>query len=296
MFADPDGTRYGMIATPRKDYSFPMKTVLIVIVLAVVGLYGMAVGILTWRQRRLVYVPDTNLPDLSAAEVPGAHETTVHTGDGLDLLAWQVAAADDRQPVVLYLHGNGGHIGYRTRRFATLNRLGWGVLLLEYRGYGGNAGSPTETGLIEDARAGYAALVASGIPARRIVLWGESLGSGVAVRLAAEMEVGAVLLEAPYTSIAAIARQRFPFVPVDWLLWDRFDLIGRIGSVDAPVLVMAGVQDIIVPPAMSQAVFAAANEPKVFWLAPDAGHNDLVEAGAFDVAQAFVREHWRAGP
>jgi uncharacterized protein len=271
-----------------------MKTVLIVIVLVAAGLYCSAVGILVWQQRRFLYVPDTNPPDISVASIPNAHTVTIHTADGLDLLAWQVAPADDAQPVVLYLHGNGGHIGNRAHRFARLARFGWGVLLLEYRGYGGNAGNPTETGLITDARAGYAALRASGVPAQRIILWGESLGSGVATRLATEVEVGAVLLEAPYTSIAAIAQQRFPFVPVDLLLQDRFDLIGRIGSVHAPVLVMAGGRDTIVPPAMSQAVFAAANEPKVLWLTPDAGHNDLVEAGAFDVVQAFVRRHWKA--
>jgi uncharacterized protein len=273
-----------------------MKTVLIVIVLVAAGLYCSAVGILVWQQRRFLYVPDTNPPDVAVTGTPNAHTVIIRTADGLDLLAWQVAPADDAQPLVLYLHGNGGHIGNRAHRFAQLAQLGWGVLLLEYRGYGGNAGTPTETGLITDARAAYAALRASGIPAQRIILWGESLGSGVATRLATEVEVGAVLLEAPYTSIAAIAQQRFPFVPVDLLLQDRFDLLGRIGSVHAPVLVMAGGRDTIVPPAMSQAVFAASNEPKVLWLTPDAGHNDLVEAGAFDVVQAFVREHWKAAP
>jgi fermentation-respiration switch protein FrsA (DUF1100 family) len=273
-----------------------MKTVLIIIILAAIGLYSIVVGLLTWQQRRFLYVPDTSPPDLSAAGIPAARAVTVQTADGLDLLTWQMPAADDTQPVVLYLHGNGGHIGYRARRLAQLNRLGWGLLLLEYRGYGGNAGNPTEPGLIADATAGYAALRASGVPAQRILLWGESLGSGIAVRLATEVNVGAVVLEAPYTSIAAIAQRRFPFVPVDWLLWDRFDLLGRIRSVHAPVLVMAGAQDTTVPPAMSQAVFAAANEPKVFWLAPNAGHNGLVEAGAFDVVQAFVQAHWQARP
>jgi fermentation-respiration switch protein FrsA (DUF1100 family) len=283
-------------APPHAGLLISMKTVLIVIILAAIGLYSIVVGLLTWQQRRFLYVPDTNPPDLSAAGIPAARAVTVHTADGLDLLTWQMPAADDTQPVVLYLHGNGGHIGYRARRLAQLNRLGWGLLLLEYRGYGGNAGNPTEPGLIADATAGYAALRASGVPAQRILLWGESLGSGIAVRLATEVEVGAVVLEAPYTSIAAIAQRRFPFVPVDWLLWDRFDLLGRIRSVQAPVLIMAGAQDTTVPPAMSQAVFEAANEPKVLWLAPNAGHNGLVEAGAFDVVQTFVQAHWRTRP
>lgn len=166
--------------------------------------------------------------------------------------------------------------------------------MLEYRGYGGNPGEPSEVGLFADARAAYTTLRDGGLPASRIVLWGESLGTGVAVKLASEVAVGAVLLESPYTSIADIAQRRFPYIPVAWLLRDRFDLIGRIGAVHAPVLVMTGELDDIVPPAMARAVFAAANQPKAFWYAPGAGHNDLADAGAFDAARAFVAEHWKA--
>jgi uncharacterized protein len=273
-----------------------MRTKLIVAVLIVIGLYGAAVGLLAWQQRRFLYIPDTGQPTFPGAAAANARALTVHTEDGLDLLAWLAPPADDAQPVVLYLHGNGGNIGYRSTRFIQLSHLGWGVLLLEYRGYGGNPGAPSEAGLNADARAGYAALRGSGIPAQRILLWGESLGTGIAVRLATEVGVGAVLLESPYTSITAVAQQRFPWVPVAWLLQDRFDLISRIGAVRAPVLVMTGGHDNIVPPAMGRAVFAAAHEPKVFWLAPDAGHNNLGEAGAFDVAQEFVRQHWKGSP
>jgi fermentation-respiration switch protein FrsA (DUF1100 family) len=278
------------------EVSRHMKTGLIVVALLAIGLYGAALALLAWKQRLFIFIPDRNRPALQATGVAHARSVTVHTDDGLDLLAWLAPAADPAQPVVLYLHGNAGNIGDRAQRFARLSRLGWGALMLEYRGYGGNPGDPSELGLLTDARAAYATLRDCGIAASRIVLWGESLGTGVAARLASEVEVGAVLLESPYTSIAGIARKRFPFVPVDWLLRDRFDLIGRIAAVRAPLLVMMGGRDEIVPPAMSRAVFAAANEPKVFWLAPDAGHNDLVEAGAFDAAQAFVGEHWKPVP
>ncbi len=273
-----------------------MKIVLIAAALAVMGLYCLAVGILAWRQRRFIYVPETVRPELSAAGVAKARVLTVRTDDGLDLLAWWAPPADETQPVVLYLHGNGGHIGYRAPRLAQLSSHGWGVLLLEYRGFGGNPGTPTEAGLQTDARAGYAALLALGIPSQRVVPWGESLGSGIAVRLATEVDVGAVLLESPYTSIVAIGQRRFPLAPVSLLLRDRFDLIGRIAAVRAPVLVMTGGRDDIVPPAMGRAVFAAAREPKMFWFAQDAGHNDLGEAGAFDAVRAFIRQHWTIIP
>ena len=240
------------------------------------------------------YVPDTTGPLLPTTSVPTARVLTVHTADGLDLLAWLAPPADDARPVVLYLSWQ-----WRQHRLprgtvgaAEPPRLG--VLLLEYRGYGGNPGTPTEAGLNADAPAGYAALIASGVAPRRVILWGKSLGSGIAVHLATEVAVGAVVLESPYTSILAIAQRRFPVVPVAWLLQDRFDLIGRIAAVHAPVLVMTGERDVIVPPAMGRAVFGAANRPKVLWLAPNAGHNNLTEAGAFEVVQTFVRQHWKA--
>lgn len=273
-----------------------MKIALIVAALLAVGIYCTCIAMLAWQQRRFLYFPDAHRPNLSSAGVADARAVTVHTQDGLDLLAWSAPPADDAQPVVLYLHGNGGNIGDRASRFAHLSSFGWGVLLLEYRGFGGNPGTPTEAGLHEDAKAAYASLRMFGIPPRRILLWGESLGTGIAVRLATEVEVGAVLLESPYTSITAVGQKQFPFVPVSWLLRDRFDLIGRVAAVHAPVLVMTGGQDNVIPPAMGRAVFAAANDPKVSWLAPDAGHNDLAEAGAIDVAKSFVGRYLKAIP
>jgi fermentation-respiration switch protein FrsA (DUF1100 family) len=273
-----------------------MKTGLVVTALVAIALYCLVVGLLAWQQRRFLYVPDPRRPDLQATGVADAQVVSVHTVDGLDLLAWWVAPSGAAMPVVLYLHGNAGNIEDRARRFAQVSRSGWGMLLLEYRGYGGNPGAPTEAGLLQDARAAYAWLHSGGITAARVLPWGESLGTGVAVRLAGEVDVGAVLLESPYTSIAAVAQRRFPFAPVDWLILDRFDLIGRIGAVHAPVLVMTGGRDTIVPPAMGRAAFALANEPKRFWFAPDAGHNGLIEAGLFDAVQGFVRDCWKPQP
>jgi fermentation-respiration switch protein FrsA (DUF1100 family) len=272
-----------------------MKTALIATPVLAVVLYGLLVGLLAWQQRRFLYLPDRRRPNLASTGVAEAQAVTLTTRDGLDLLAWWVPPADGTMPVVLYLHGNGGNIEYRGRRFAQASRLGWGMLLLDYRGYGGNPGTPTEAGLLEDARTAYAWLATDGVAAPRIVLWGESLGTGVAVNLATETKVGALLLESPYTSIVAIAQLRFPYAPVDWLIRDRFDLIGRIAAIRTPVLVMTAGRDRIVPPAMGRAVFAVANEPKRFWVAAEAGHNGLAEAGLFDTVQAFLRDYWKAG-
>jgi len=240
-------------------------------------------------QRRILYRPNRCPPDVAGA-LPDVRQMIVTTPDGLALLAWYLPPARDSGRVVLYLHGNAAHIGHRSYRLGPFQRLGWGVLLLEYRGYGGNPGQPSEAGLIIDAHAGLAALRKMGFPLSAIVVWGESLGTGPAVQLAVEHKVGAVLLESPFTSIADIARSRYQLFPVDWLLHDRFDSLRRIGSVQAAVLVMHGALDQIVPVAMGRAVYAAAPDPKRLWIASHAGHLDLVEAGAIEVAGQFVAD------
>lgn len=251
-------------------------------------LYGLIVVVMFLSQRQILFRPDRAPPDLARAGLPGVRPVTVATPDGLSLLAWYMPPAQEDGHVVLYLHGNAGHIGHRAYRLGPFRRLGWGVLLLEFRGYGGNPGRPSEAGLVTDARAGLTALRAMGFAPSSILLWGESLGSGLAVRLAVEQPVAAVLLEAPFTSITAIARSRYPFVPVDWLLLDRFDSLRILGSVQAPVLVMHGAHDRIVPVEMGRAVYEAAPDPKELWIAPHAGHVDLVEAGAVQAASKFV--------
>jgi fermentation-respiration switch protein FrsA (DUF1100 family) len=250
--------------------------------------YGLIATGLFLAQRRILFHPDNTPPDLARVGNPNVRPVTVTTADGLTLLAWYLPPAEKDGYVVLHLHGNAGNIGHRAYRLGPLSQLGWGVFLPEYRGFGGNPGSPSESGLLLDAAAALATLRGMGVPPERILLWGESLGSGLAIRLAAEQPVAAILLEAPYTSITDLAQSRFPYVPVRWLLRDRFESIRFIGAVRAPVLVMHGARDQIIPLAMGQAIYAAAPEPKQLWIAPEAGHVDLIEAGAIAAAAAFV--------
>ena len=261
---------------------------MLVVLSCAAALYLLLLGLLFLCQRRILFLPDTAPPDLARVGLAGLRAMDVTTADGLSLLAWYLPPPREAGRVVLYLHGNAGHIGHRVYRLRPMRAGGWGVLLLEYRGYGGNPGRPSEAGLLADARAGLATLRAMGLAAERIVLWGESLGSGLAVRLAAECAVAAAILEAPYTSIAELARRRFPFAPVGLLLRDRFDSLRVIGAVRAPVLVLHGARDRIIPLAMGRALFAAAPEPKQLWIAEAAGHVDLVEAGAIEAAGEFV--------
>lgn len=259
------------------------------------GGYATVVLGLFLGQRLLIYQPDRTAPDLAAAGLGGLAAVTLATADGLRLNAWYLAPAPGR-PVLAYFHGNGGNIGDRARRLRRFAAAGLGVLMPDYRGYGGNPGRPSEDGLYQDARAALDFLSARAIPAGRVVLWGESLGSGVAVRMAAERAVAAVVLEAPYTSLADLARRSYPWIPTGLLLADRFPSRERIGRVTAPLLVLHGERDAIIPVAQGRALLAAAAGPREGWFSPEAGHNDLEAHGGVEVALAFIARVVASGP
>jgi fermentation-respiration switch protein FrsA (DUF1100 family) len=190
---------------------------------------------------------------------------------------------------VLYFHGNGGSLRLRADRFRRLIADGTGLLALSYRGYGGSTGRPSERGMISDAAALYDCAVARYTP-EQLVLWGESLGSGVAVALAAERPVGRVLLEAPFTSAVEIGAAAYPFLPVRLLMHDPFRSDERIARVTAPVLVMHGERDTVVPIAYGERLYALIGAPKRFVRIANAGHNDKDEHGAPDIVRQFLAE------
>jgi hypothetical protein len=247
-------------------------------------------------QDALIYFPATERPAPPAAHgLRGVEEVSVRTEDGLDLLAWMAAPARAGAPVILYLHGNGGSLAHRAGRLREFQSRGWGALFLQWRGYGGNAGSPGEAGLALDAHAALSALQARGVPPGRTVLWGESLGTGPAVRLAAERpaSVAAVVLQSPYTSLLDLARLHYPVLPSGLLLRDRYDSLSRIAEVRAPVLVLLAGQDTLVPPAMGRRLAEAVRAPVEVVEQPLAGHNTLDPVAASDAAAAFLARHLR---
>jgi len=252
--------------------------------------YAALVGGLYLFQRQLLYFPDRARPELFGLEQLGVREVTLSTEDGLSLLSWYLPARRGR-PVIAYFHGNGGHIGYRAERLLRFAREGFGVLMAEYRGYGGNPGTPSEAGFFTDGRAALAFLDREGVAPNRLVLYGESLGSGVAVALAVEHDIAALVLEAPPTSVAEVAQCHFPYVPASRMVIDRFDSLSRIGRVKAPILVLHGERDRVVPVRYGRALLAAAPEPKEGWFAPEAGHEDLARYGSLDVVVAFIDRH-----
>jgi uncharacterized protein len=250
--------------------------------------YGGLLALLYFTQRALQYFPERFRTAPAAAGLPEAQEIELDTRDGERVIAWHVPPRGDK-PVIVYFHGNGGSLRGRVDRFRALTADGTGLVALSYRGYGGSSGRPTEAGLLDDAEAAYAFAVAR-YPAGRIVLWGESLGTGVAVALAAEKPVARVVLESPFTSAVDIAARRYWFVPVRWLMKDQFRSDLRIGKVTAPVLVLHGERDGVVPISLGEQLYALIKSPKSFVRFPGAGHNDLGANGAVGVAKQFLAE------
>jgi uncharacterized protein len=237
-------------------------------------------------QRTLMYFPDTAHVTPAATGLPEAEEVPLTSADGTHIHIWHVPPRDDK-PVIVYFHGNGGSLAGRVDRFRTLTDDGIGLVGVEYRGYGGTEGSPSEQGLIADAEAGYA-FAAAHYPVPQIVVWGESLGTGVAVELAAEKPVGRLILEAPFTSAEAVGARRYWYLPVRFLMKDQFRSDERIGEVKAPLLILHGLQDRVVPYAMGEEMFELANKPKHIVRFLDGGHEDLDANGALNAVARFL--------
>lgn len=259
------------------------------IALLAVGGYVAFVAVLYLVQRRFVFVPPASaLPSPATAGWPEAEEAVIDTADGERVIVWH-AAPRGGKPVVIYFHGNGEIIASRVPRHRQIAADGAGVIALSYRGYMGSTGNPTEDGLLHDAEAAYR-FAASRYPSSPVVLWGHSLGSGVAVALAARHQVAKVILEAPFSSTVDVAALRFPIVPVRWLMHDQFRSDQRIEAVRAPLLIMHGDQDGVIPIRLGERLFKLAHEPKRFVRFPGGNHVDLDRHGAIAVAQRFMAE------
>ena len=257
--------------------------------LLIVVLTGYACGlvVLFFAQRSFLFpIPTAERTTPQAAGFPEAQEHVLTTADGEKVIVWHVPARPGHQ-VVLYFHGNGDYLAGFFGRFRSIMADGTGIVALSYRGYAGSTGQPGEQGLLQDAAAAYAFSVAR-YRADNLVIWGFSLGTGVAVALAAEQRIGRLILEAPYTSIVDVAASAFWFTPVRHLMRDQFHSDGRIARVKVPLLVMHGALDATIPVAFGERLFALANEPKRFVRLARGGHSDLDNFGAIEIARNFI--------
>jgi fermentation-respiration switch protein FrsA (DUF1100 family) len=206
----------------------------------------------------------------------GAEELTFETADGLRLGGWFVPAQGEAIASVLVFNGNAGNRSYRAPLAASLAQRGSAVLLFDYRGFGGNPGRPTERGLAADARAARAALEARpDVDPERVFFFGESLGAAVALALAVERPPAGLVLRSPFTSLADVGKEHYPFLPVRSLLQDRYPSLQRVPSLRCPLLVLAGRRDFIVPAAQSRALYEAAPEGHKRLVMLEGGHNDM---------------------
>jgi pimeloyl-ACP methyl ester carboxylesterase len=232
-------------------------------------------------QRRLMYYPDPERISPAAFNLPGVTERVIDTPDGARLVSWY-APAGPGQPTILYFHGNAGNLASRSERVRRYVARGYGVMFLSYRGYNGSTGNPSESANVADAKLAYDALIADGVAPDDIIVYGESLGSGVAVQIAADNEIGGLVLDAPYTTIVDVAAQAYPYLPVRPFIFDRYETLRYLPRVQAPLLVLHGEEDRIIPVEMGKAVYAAANAPKEIATFPHAGHSDHHVYGSYD--------------
>ena len=238
--------------------------------------------IVLWAcQRRLIYLPDTDAVPPAASFFDAADDVRLTTSDGLELGAWYVyPTVGDRRVTVLVAPGNGGNRAGRVPLADALAQRGFGVLLFDYRGYGGNPGRPSESGLALDARAAYRYLVDDrGIRPERLLYFGESLGCAVVAELAAEHPPAGMLLRSPFDDLASVGRHHYPFLPVRRLLWDRFPVTEYVSRVDVPLTVVYGTADAVVPHRLSERVADAARGPVTRVALPGVGHNDAAMFG-----------------
>jgi hypothetical protein len=263
----------------------PFAQVLAALALA----YALFVGLLYLNQRSLLFKPGPEPPAWPADAPSSLRTIQTPTADGLRLTHWYLPPEGAGAGTVVVFHGNAGDRAGSWDKFRAIAGWGHGLLLADYRGYGGNPGRPSEAGLLADARAVLDWLAQQGTPPARVALYGESLGSGVAAAMAAERKVAGVLLEAPFTSVADLAQQQYWYVPARQLVRDRFDTRARLPQVAAPILILHGDRDPAIPVSHGAALAELAGAQAEFARFPDGDHLNLWEVGAEARVRAFLR-------
>ena len=235
--------------------------------LALVFFYILLIIIVSFFQRNLLYHPsvDNYIKDNLAAEPTEIKKVTITTKDKIDLIGWFYNKDIEKFKTILFLHGNAGSLENRTYKLNHFKDLDVNFLIIAWRGFSGNMGKPNEKGLYEDARRAVRWLNIKGVPDKNIILYGESLGTAVAVEIAQNKKYGGIILESPFTSMVNMGKKYYPFLPVNFLLKDRFESYKKINKISVPILIIHGKVDQIVPYAMGKKMYELANQPKFFY-------------------------------
>lgn len=239
------------------------------------------------NQREMMYLPSTERVSPADIGLQGVDEVILPMGSDIELTSW-FAQPKDNRPTVLFFHGNAGAVSHRAHRFRELMAHGYGVFVLGYPGYGGNAGEPSEPNFHEASQKAYDYLQTAGIKPGDIVIYGESIGSGVAVQLAAKVSAKGLVLEAPMSSAIDVAREHYPYLLAGLLLRDSYRSVEFIERIDMPLLVIHGDKDVIIPLRLGEKLVERALEPKMLVVMEGAGHNNLSQFSTGRVVREFI--------
>jgi uncharacterized protein len=257
------------------------------LLISLVGIFALIGIVARLLHRYFIYIPDRTRVDPEATGLSGVEEIVFKASDGTKLIAWYRPARPDK-PTLLYFPGNSGNTACRAGKIATIGSDGYGVFMLNYRRYGGSEGRPTEARIAGDAVSAYDCLRGLGVAPYEIVAYGESLGTAVATRLTLQRHVKALVLEAPFTSVVDVGKLLWKGFPLGVIMVDQYRTIDRIAGVTAPLFIIHGGRDAIIPLDQARRVFHAASEPKSMTVLPQAGHNDLFERGAWEKVEVFL--------
>ena len=256
-----------------------------------ISIYLLLIIIMFIFQRSLLYQPSRERLDVSYYNSSGLKKINFTTQDGIILKSLFKKPSKSENNTIVVFHGNAGHIGHRVQKFKPFMDEGYGLLLLEYRGYGENKGKPTESGLYLDGKAALDFLTNYNIPVNKTILYGESLGCGLAVKFSTEESFKATILEAPYTSIADVAMRQYWYLPARWLVLDCYDIISKVKNINSPLLVLHGLKDKIISIDFGKRVFNSAPKPKQALYIPNAGHNNLYEFNIYKKVISFLNQN-----
>jgi hypothetical protein len=266
-----------------------LKKFVKIISISVIIFYALAISAMYFMQDTLIFEPNTDIPDPKQTSLPPLEEKHITTSDGIKLLVWEYIGSPDK-PTILYFQGNAGNLETQARIVNPLMRANYTVIMVEFRGFGGNLGTPSELGLYEDARAGIKYAKSLGLKESQLILYGRSLGTAVVTKMATEIEAKGVILQAPFTSIPDVGANQYPFLPVHYLAKHHFDNLSRIKDITESLFIFHGDADVTVPPFLTKRLFEAANEPKQLVTIQGGGHSNIFLNGGNDAVLAWLSE------
>ena len=259
-------------------------------ILSLLAAYVLILIFIYFNQRNLLYHPAENNYLNDKIEF-NYEEVWIQTEKDIKLKSWLIKKDLKKYKTLIFFHGNAGNLFNRVHKLNELTKLDINVLIISWRGFSGNSGKPTEKNLYNDAKLSIKWLNNLGVSNDKIILYGESLGTGVAVELGQKNNFNSIILESPFTSIAKAAKIYYPYLPINLLLKDRYDSIDKINKITKPVLIMHGMKDNIVPHEMGVKLFQKANHPKYSYFPKDDDHMMNFNEKLLDTIRNFINKN-----